>query len=358
MSEKVLKKFEVKYTQVLDEKGNFDSKNAPKLSNKQLLELYETLVLIRAFDEKALNLQKQGRIGTYISVRGQEACQAGAAFALLKDDAVFPTYRESGLLMARGVPMKTLLQYWGGDERGNSYPKEVNAFPISIPVGTQGLHAVGYAMAGNIKKQKFVTLACFGEGASSEGDMHEAMNFAGVFKAPVIFFCQNNQYAISVPYHKQTASETIAQKAIAYGFEGVRVDGNDVLAVYRAVKEAAEKAYAGKGPTLIECYTYRVESHSTSDDAAVYRSQKEVDEWKKKDSVERFEKFLFKKKILDRKKAGVISEKAKKAMSKAVEEYEATGAPNPSEMFNYVYSETPEFLKEQLEALKKNLEDN
>jgi len=212
-------------------------------------------------------------------------------------------------------------------------------------------------MAANIKKKKLATLGCFGDGASSEGDMHEAMNFAGVFNAPTIFFCQNNQYAISVPVKKQTRSETFAQKAIAHGFEGIQVDGNDILAVYKATKDALKKAYSGKGPTLIECVTYRIESHSTSDDETVYRPKSEVEKWRKRDPIERFEKFLVKKKILDKKKIDKIREDAKKRVSKAVEEYEAEPKPKTIDMFSYVYKETPAFLKEEHEDLKKYLDE-
>ncbi len=354
--EKTIADFEVKHLMVLDEFGKVDAKLMPKLPQLKLVELYSLMVLSRKFDEKALSLQKQGRIGTYASVLGQEASQIGAAFALKEPDWVFPTYRDSAILISRGTPMERLFQYFGGDERGNIPPRGVNNFPISIPVGTQCLHAVGAAMACNIQGKKAVALGCFGDGASSEGDMNEAFNFAGVFRAPVIFLCQNNQFAISVPVKQQTAAQTIAQKAIAFGFEGVRVDGNDVLAVYASVSAAREKALAGRGPTLIECYTYRLGNHTTSDDASRYRSQAEVEAWKKKDPILRMRKFLESGKLWnDRKEAKLIASCEKK-VSDAVAKYEASGKVEIDDIFNYTYSETPQFLKDQLDDLKRLME--
>ena len=358
MASKVLKTFTLKYLQVLDENGKCDARLMPKLSPRQLVELYGLMVLARRFDEKALSLQRQGRIGTYASVLGQEAAQVVAAFALRGSDWVFPTYRESALLIARNQPMARLLQYFGGDERGSIPPKGVNNFPIAIPVGTQGLHAVGAAIAATIQKKKTVAVGCLGDGASSEGDMNEAFNFAGVFKAPVIFLCQNNQWAISVPIKQQTAAETIAQKAIAFGFEGIRVDGNDVLAVYSATAAAVKKAYTGKGPTLIECYTYRLNNHTTSDDASKYRSEAEVAAWKKKDPVARMRKFLEGKKIWNMKKEEELLAKADRQVSAAAAEYEATPKADAGDIFRYQYEEMPGFLRQQMDDYKKLTEGN
>jgi pyruvate dehydrogenase E1 component alpha subunit len=353
MVEKVLTKFEVKYLQVLDEKGAVDKKLIPKLSSKQLVALYELMILSRRFDEKALIMQRQGRIGTYASFLGQEAAQIGAAFAMTKEDWVFPTYRDSALLIARNSQMNSLLQYFGGDERGNIVPKDVNNFPISIPVGTQGLHAVGAAMASTIQKKKFAAVACLGDGATSEGEMNEAMNFAGAFKAPVVFLCQNNQFAISVPVNKQTAAETIAQRAIGFGFEGIQVDGNDVLAVYSAVSAALEKARSGKGPTLIECFTYRIGNHTTSDDASKYRNEKESKEWEKKDPVARFRKFLEGKNLWDSEKEKSLHSKVEGKVSAAISKFESTPSQEIDDIFSYVYKEMPQGLKEQLDDYKK-----
>ena len=226
-----MKDFKVEYLQILDENGNCDDTLMPKLSNDEIKKIYEMLILVRVFDQKAFNMQRQGRLGTYIQFKGQEACQVGSAFALHDEDFIFPMYRNSGLLIARKHPIVQVLQYWGGDERGLKSPPNVNNFPIAIPVGTQTVHAAGAAMAAKLRGTKQVSVVYFGEGATSKGDFHEAMNFAGVFQAPAIFLCENNQFAISVPRKDQTRAETIAQKAIAYGFEGIQVDGMDVFAV-------------------------------------------------------------------------------------------------------------------------------
>lgn len=353
---KILKSFSVKYLQVLDENSRCDYKLMPKLSPKQLVGLYSMMVLCRRFDEKALSLQRQGRLGTYASVLGQEAAQVGAAYALGNADWVFPTYRDSALLIARKQPMVSVLRYFGGDERGSIPPKGVNNFPISIPVGTQGLHAVGVAMAATIQGKKFATVACLGDGASSEGDMNEAMNFAGVFKAPVIFLCQNNQYAISVPVKQQTAAETIAQKAIAFGFDGIRVDGNDVLAVYSATTAALKRAYRGEGPTFIECFTYRLGNHTTSDDASKYRPESEVAVWRKKDPVLRLRKFIVAKKVWNDNKEKQLLAGVEKQVSQSVAEYEKIPAAGVDDVFRYTYSEMPQSLKEQLDDYRKLVE--
>ncbi len=350
---KTFKTFGISYLQVLDGNGRSDKKLMPKLMAKQLVEIYGLMVLSRKFDEKALSLQKQGRIGTYASTLGQEASQVGAGCALAPGDWVFPTYRESALLIARKAPMERILQYYGGDERGCIPPKGYNNFPISIGVGTQGLHAVGAGMAAEIRKMKFAALACFGDGASSEGDMNEAMNFAGVFRAPVIFLCQNNQYAISVPVRRQTAAETIAQKAVAFGFEGVRVDGNDVFAVYSAVTYALKKAYAGGGPTLIECFTYRLGNHTTSDDASRYRTAAEVRLWQQKDPVIRLRKYLEGRKLWNSRKEEQLLAAADRQVSEAVSKYESAPKPEAEDIFKYAYSEMPRFLQQQLGDYRK-----
>src|SRR3989338_4321266 len=251
MVQKVAAKFEVEYLHVMDENGKVDKSLMPKLSEKQIKELYELMILMRTFDEKAFLLQRQGRIGTYIQFKGQEASQLGSAYALEDKDWMFPMYRSGGALIARKYPMHQLLQYYGGDERGLK-SGAINNFPICIPVGTQTPHAVGCAWASKLKGEKAVSLVYTGEGGTSKGDFHEGLNFAGIHKVPCVIVVENNQYAISVPTKSQTASETFAQKAIAYGINGIRVDGNDVFAVYKATKEAVDNARAGKGPALIE----------------------------------------------------------------------------------------------------------
>jgi pyruvate dehydrogenase E1 component alpha subunit len=286
-----------KQLQILNENGVIVNKSLePKLSPADLKKIYEYMVLTRIADEKALALQRSGRMGTFAQVLGQEA-QVATAFAMKKEDWFFPSFRETGILIARGSPLENFYLLFMGSEEGNRTPKDVNNFPVSVPVGSQTLHAVGAAWAMKIKKEKCGTVVCFGDGGTSEGDFHEAMNFAGVFKTPTVFICQNNQYAISVPRSRQTASKTIAQKAIAYGFQGVQIDGNDPLSWYVAVKEALDTGRAGNGPTFIEAYTYRMGPHTTADDPTAYRSDAEVKAWEKKDPIKRFQKYLDAKKL-------------------------------------------------------------
>lgn len=347
--EKVIGEFEVKYLQILDENAICDEKNKPKISDDVLREMYEYFILTKAFDDKALKLQRQGRMGTYAPMRGQEACQIGSAFAMQKNDWVFPAFRENGVYMIKGVQPEMLYRYWMGDERGMQIPKGVNILPVSITVGAHLPHAVGAAMAFNYLGEKNVSIVYFGDGATSEGDFHTALNFAGVFKAPCVFICQNNQWAISVPVKEQTASQTIAQKAIAYGFPGVQVDGNDVFAVYKATSEAIERARKGEGPTLIECFTYRLADHTTSDDAKRYRSEEEIRKWEKKDPITRFEKYLVQKKILNPVLIGQTKAEAEQQIERAVKNAEAAKSQPPTEMFDYLFESMTEEMKEQRE---------
>ena len=346
---KIIGNFTIEYSQILDENGICDEKLKPRLNNADIKKFYELMILTRVFDEKAVKMQRQGRLGTYASVKGQEACQIGSAILMQKDDFAFPAFREHGLFLTRGVSPVMLFQYWGGDERGMKIPENINILPVCIPVGSHLSHAVGAGIAFNYLKKKNVSVVYFGDGATSEGDFHEAMNFAGVFKAPVIFICQNNQYAISVPVKEQTASATLAQKAIAYGFDGIQVDGNDVFAVYSAMENAIKKARMGKGPTLIECFTYRLGDHTSSDDAKKYRSEKEVKEWEKKDPILRFEKYIIKKKIASESYFKSVKDNAEKKIDSAVSEYEKIPKATPSEIFDYIYSNLTPELKEEKE---------
>ncbi|HHT9120819.1 MAG TPA: pyruvate dehydrogenase (acetyl-transferring) E1 component subunit alpha [Candidatus Hypogeohydataceae bacterium YC41] len=352
MPRKLVTNFKVEYLQVLDNSGNADEELMPRLSSEQIKELYELMVLVRVFDDKAYNLQRQGRLGTYLQVKGQEASQIGSAYALDKKDWIFPSYRESGALITRNHPMYMLLLYWSGDSRGLESPEGLNNFPITITVGTQIPQGTGVAWASKILKEKVVTMIYFGEGATSKGDFHEGLNFAGVFQVPAVFICQNNGFAISLPREKQTASETIAQKAIGYGIKGIQVDGNDVFAVYKAAKEAVDKARKGKGPTLIECITYRLGDHSTADDSSKYRPKEEVLEWQKKDPIGRLERYMLKNKLLNDKNKKVITEKSTEKVEKAVEEYEKVAPPQPEDMFKYTYAQMPDKLQEQMKDLK------
>ncbi len=361
MPRKIIEKFSVEWLQVMDEKGRVDKKLMPKLSKQDILRMYELMVLTRVFDDKAFKHQRQGRLGTYAQSLGQEASAVGSAYAISPKDWIFPSFREHGVFMKMGVPLVQYLKYWGGDEWGNSPPPNINILPVTVPVGTHLPHAVGRAWAMKMKKERLVSIAYFGDGGSSKGDFHEAMNFAGVFKVPCVLICQNNQWSISLPFSKQTAAKTIAQKAYAYGFRGIRVDGNDVFAVYRAAKEAIDNARKGGGPTLIECLTYRMADHTTSDDAKRYRSAQEVDAWRKKDPIVRLEKYMMKKKILDKKAKIKIWEDANDKVNNAVAEYDALPKPDPEDMFKYVYKEMPKELSDEFtefQRTEKEREEN
>lgn len=345
---KILAEFKVNYIQVLDERGEVDKKLMPKFSKNQIKNMYELMLLTRAFDEKALLLQRQGRLGTYAVSRGQEAAQIGSALALKNDDWVVPSFREQGVFIALGYPLHQLYQYWGWDERGMNIPKKFSILPITIPVSAQIPHAVGIAYALKLRNEKKVVACYFGDGGTSKGDFHEGLNMAGVWALPVVFICQNNQWAISVSRKKQSASKTLAQKAISYGFEGIQVDGNDVFGIYKVVSEAVKKARSGKGPSLIECFTYRIGDHTTSDDASRYRSKKEVESWIKKDPIERLRKYMKKKEMWTKMYEKQLKKKIGKQVKEAVERFEKIPKQNPEEMFRYVYAEMPWFLKEEM----------
>ena len=346
--------YSIDRVEVMDPEGVVDAALMPDLGAEQIRRLYETMVLTRRFDERMFKLQRQGRLGTFGRVAGQEGAHVGAAFALRPDDWLVPAFREMGALILRGIPLAQLLQFWGGDERGGAFSKELRTLPVAIPVGTHMLHAVGIAWAMKQAGEDVAVLTFFGEGATSEGDFNEAMNMAGVFRVPVVFFCQNNQYAISVPYTKQTASPTVAQKALAYGMFGVQVDGNDVFAVYRVVKEALERARTGKEPTLIEAYTYRVMDHTTSDDASRYRSEDEVEQWRGRDPIERLARYMRANRLLDDAGAAEVLAEAEREVAEAVEAFEAIPPPAPEEIFKHVYAGlTPQLAEQQAGLLAR-----
>ena len=358
MPRETIAKFSIPYLQILDEHGKVDKKLEPKLSASQLKEIYRLLVLTRTFDQTSVSLQREGRIGTYAQSLGEEACMVGGAFAMKKEDWLVPCYREHGAYLARGVPLKQLFIHWAGSEDGNKMIEGQRNMTVSIPVGTQMLHAVGISYAAKLRKEKIAAVTYFGDGATSEGDFHEAMNMASVFQTPTVFICRNNEYAISIPrtcYDTagcQTRAQTIAQKAVAYGSEGIVVDGNDVLACYVATKDALTRAYAGKGPTLIEALTYRMGAHTTADDPTRYRTEKELKEWIKKDPILRFEKYLKAKKILTPSLQKKVKQQCVEEVKKAITEAEKH-QPKPDDMFTNVFATMPPHLKEQMEYLKR-----
>ncbi|HWP56359.1 MAG TPA: pyruvate dehydrogenase (acetyl-transferring) E1 component subunit alpha [Candidatus Acidoferrales bacterium] len=349
MPRKTLQEFRVEWLQILDEHGRCDQELLPPLADHDFRKLYESMVLARTFDDKAFKLQREGRLGTYAPLLGQEAAQVGSAYALEPSDWMFPSYREAAAYFVRGLPLRMLLQYWSGDERGSLIPEGENDFCITIPVGTQIPLATGVAWAVKAKRDPIAVMVFFGDGATSKGDFHEGLNFAGVWSLPIVFVCQNNQWAISVPLAKQTAAKTLAQKAVAYGFEGIQVDGNDVLAVYRAAHEALTRARAGGGPTLIECLTYRMADHTTADDASRYRTEDEVERWRKKDPIERLRKYMEQRKLWNPAYEQEVLARARDAVEAAVKEHEEIPPPDPADMFRYTFAETTRELAAQME---------
>jgi pyruvate dehydrogenase E1 component alpha subunit len=349
MPKKLIETFSVEWLQILDEDGNCDEALRPSLDKEQIKKLFEWMVLARTFDEKAFKLQREGRLGTYASILGQEAAQVGSAFALRRSDWMFPAFREAGASFVRGLPMRMILQYWAGDERGSQIPEGLNDFPISIPVATQIPIAVGVALAAKVRGEAVAVMAFMGDGATSKGDFHEGLNFAGVFSAPVVFLCQNNHWAISVPLKRQTASKTLAQKAFAYGFSGIQVDGNDVFAVYRAANEALNRAREGQGPTLIECVTYRLGDHTTADDASRYRSRDEVEQWRKRDPIERLKRYMEKGGLWSKSYDEAVRSDAKEKVEQAVREEENFPPPDRQDPFRFTFQELTMELKEQME---------
>ncbi len=333
---------------ILHPDGRLEETLRPDLSDETVLHLYREMVFLRVADQRALALQRQGRFGTYAPFIGQEAAQVGSAFALEKEDWVFPSFREMAALYIRGLPLKYVFIYWMGDERGQRFPEDVHVFPISIPVGTHPLHAVGTAWAAKLQGEKICTLSYFGDGATSKGDFHEAMNFAGVFQTPTIFFCQNNQYAISVPRKLQTASKTLAQKALAYGFRGIQVDGNDLFAVYAATKEARQRAISGGGPTLIEAVTFRFGPHTTADDPTKYRTDEDVEAWRPLDPMLRLQRYLGAKGLWSEEEEAKFKADGEARVTQVVEDAEGFPAPDVEDIFRYTVSGMPPYLKEQM----------
>jgi 2-oxoisovalerate dehydrogenase E1 component alpha subunit len=338
--------------QVMDNQGNLVSPEFREHITKELaMTFYRHLIRTRTFDRKCISLQRQGRIGTYAPFEGQEAAQVGSALALNEDDWMFPTYRDHGATMTFGHSLTNILLYWNGRNEGCVPPKGKKILPPSVPIATQLPHAAGTAYAEKRKGTNNAVIVYFGDGATSEGDFHEGLNFASVFNAPVVFFNQNNQFAISVPITRQMKSRTIAQKAIAYDIHGVRVDGNDIFAVYFETKKALERARNGEGPTLIEAVTWRYGAHTTADDPTKYRNQEES-KWKREqsDPVLRLERLMKNEGWFDEQWANQVQEEAVKEIDQAVSEMERYPKVNPEDMFNYVFAEPTWTIEEQKKA--------
>ena len=346
----------VEYLSILDGSGNLDESLDPKLDADVAIKIYRLMVVARTLDERCINLQRQGRLGTYGPCTGQEACHCAASILMEPQDWIVPAFREPASFYYRGWPIESVLKFWGGFEEGSQPPDGVNDLPIAVPIGTQFPHAMGIAWGMKLRDDHHAVLCYGGDGATSEGDFHEALNFAGVYHLPVVFLIQNNHWAISIPREAQTASETIAQKALAYGFDGLQLDGNDALAVYVGTKEAVDRAKAGGGPTLIEAVTYRLSMHTTADDPTKYRSSEEVEKWKQLDPIPRYRGYLMKRGILDQELVDEIDEDVRGEVAAAVERYEASRDVDPLDCFDYTYAELPAELVEQREEFRAALE--
>jgi pyruvate dehydrogenase E1 component alpha subunit len=345
--------------QVVSPIGKLNKNLEPKIQNDRLLHAYKIMTLTRFLDAKALNMQRQGKLSTYTSCAGHEATQVGSTFALDDEgvrDWIFPMYRDLGVMLARGVSLQEVFDRFLGNSRdamkGRDLPnlyswKKYKVVSSAAPIASGIPVSVGFAMAARLKKDPVIAATYFGDGATSSGEFHVGLNFAGVYKAPCVFICENNQYAISVPLKGQTASKDIATKSVAYGIGGVKVDGNDLLAVYLAVSEAKKRALSGYGPTLIECVTYRLESHSTADDQKRYRDQQEVEEWKAKDPLKRFRAYLEEKGLWNQNKEEALSEEIQNEIDGALREAERVEQPSPRSLITDVYETSPTNLQEQ-----------
>jgi 2-oxoisovalerate dehydrogenase E1 component alpha subunit len=326
-----------------------------ELPAETLCWLYEMMVVTRDVDSELVNLQRQGELALFASCRGQEAAQVGAAACLRKTDWLFPQYRELGVFLVRGIPPGHVGAAWRGTWHGGLDFTGKCCAPISVPVGTHTLHAVGAAMAAQRLGEDSMTVAFAGDGATSEGDVHEALNFAAVFKAPCVFYVQNNQWAISVPLQKQTAAPSIAHRAIGYGMPGVRVDGNDVLACYAVMAEAAARARSGDGPTLIEAITYRMGPHTTSDDPTRYRSQEELDRWVALDPIPRYRRYLEGQGLWSERLDERVVARCKRLRADLRDAISQTPDIDVDEVFTTVYAEITPALEAQRQQLLAEL---
>lgn len=339
---------EVGTLSVLSPDGKIVNKDLlPELSDDQLKEIMYRMVFTRTWDDRAVNLGRQGRLGFYAPVSGQEATMVGSEFALEKDDFVCPGYRDMPQIVWHGLPLYQAFLYSRGHQHGGQIPEGVNVLMPQIIIGAQILHAMGIAMGYKLKKQKQVVITYTGDGGSSEGDFYEGLNYAGVYKLPVIFFVQNNGYAITTPFSKQTAALSIAHKAVAAGIKGVKVDGMDVLAVIKAVRDAAERGRNGEGATLIEAVTYRFRPHSLSDDATKYRTKEEEGEWNEKDPIARLAKYLESKGLWTEEDTARVKEEAKAKVNEQIKKAEQTEKMTVPGLIDSMFEQTPKHLEEQ-----------
>ena len=342
--------------EILDTDGQVDLALMPDIDPSRIRNLYRDMVLMRTFDTKALKLQRQGRMGTWPPIKGQEAIQAGVALAMGEHDWLIPAFREHGIMVLRGVPLHQVFAYWAGDERGSSYPEDVRCFPVAVPVGSQWQHGTGVGLSLKLRDEDAVAVTFGGDGSTSEGDFHEAVNCAGVFGTKTVFVIQNNQWAISVPLHRQTAAETLAQKAHAYGIPGIQVDGNDVFAVYAAATEAIERTRRGDGPSLIEAVTYRLGDHTTADDASRYRPDDELEKWEGRDPILRLRRYLLEQGLWEDDQETALLEEAASWVDGQVKILEEMEPQAPEEIFTSMYAAMPPHVVEQMQSLLEEVQ--
>ncbi len=349
---KTVASFDIKYQQYLDPEGKLTQKKLPKFAENHddLLKMYRMMSFVRVFDTKSIALQRTGQLGTYASCLGHEATHVGIGAAMRPEDVFFPMYREYGTQFWRGVKPHNVLLFWGGDERGNDFSGPAHDFAWAVPIATQFHHAAGAALAFKLRGEKRVAVSVIGDGGTSQGDFYESLNAAGAYQLPVVFVVSNNRWAISVPLSAQTACETLAQKAVAGGFEGIQVDGNDIIAVRDIMEYALHKARSGKGPTLIEALTYRISDHTTADDATRYRGKDEVEDAKKKEPLIRFRKYLMDIGVWDQKQEDKLLAECTAQMDAEVKLYKDGGNPPIASMFDHMFANLPENLVAQRDA--------
>jgi pyruvate dehydrogenase E1 component alpha subunit len=343
--------------QILAPDGTADTSLLPELEEETLRLIFRRMLAARLVDRHCVALQREGRMGTYAPVEGQEACQVGSVLALAETDWIVPSFRELAATLARGVPLETILLYWMGNEEGSRLPRSFRVLPVSIPVGSHTLHAAGMAMALSYRKQSDAVLCYFGDGATSEGDFHEAMTFAGVRKAPVIFFCQNNAWAISVPRKSQCAAESLAAKGVGYGMAAVQIDGNDPFAAYVATAAALERARAGQGPTFIEAVTYRLGPHTTSDDPNRYRDAAEVEKMRPLEPLVRYRRFLEGRSLWSEAWERELTAELEEWIEEGIRKAEGHPAPGPTDVFDHMFAGLPPHLAAQKAELLAALEE-
>lgn len=347
---KTVADFEIRYERIIDPDGNVVA-DLPDFAkdSEEVLKMYRLMTLTRTFDTKAVNLQRTGKLGTYASCLGHEAAHVGIGSAMRHEDVFAPMYREYGAQFCRGVEMHDVLLYWGGDERGNDFSGPKHDFAWCVPIATQCLHAAGAAMAFQLRGEPRCAVSVIGDGGTSEGAFYEALNLAGARSLPVVSVVVNNKWAISVPIEIQTATETLAQKAVAAGIPGIQVDGNDVIAVRHVMERVLNRARSGEGPALVEAVTYRLSDHTTADDASRYRDKGEVEEAWKYEPLIRLRKFITDQGYWDENKEAVLLDECAKRVEQSVEKYLGTPKAPPEHMFDYMYETLPEALEEQRE---------